>query len=135
MNKKSLIVSILTIFCVTIALVGCSYTTPTEEKTYEIPEQNIKYIGFEFGNVIQDGKRAVFFNFKSDYSVVKIEFAGNLLDVNGETIYSFDTCMNFSQARKDPTPTIRIDKDLIYKVSSVSFTKTIAYTNETISSD
>ena len=109
-----------------------SYETPEKETQNEIPEQNINYTYYTFGNVIQDGKQAVFFNFVSDYTITKLEVAGSLLDKDNNAIHSFDTAMNFGTPSKNPELAIRIDKDLISKVKSVSFTKIKAYTTEEI---
>ena len=70
----------------------------------------------------------------SEYNVYKIEIAGSLLDINGKTIYEFDTWMKFGTGTisKNPSPVIMIDKDLIYNVCNVSFTKIRAYTIEDI---
>ena len=109
-----------------------SYEKPQKQTPNEIPEQNIYYTNFTFGNVIQDGKQAVFFNFVSDYTITKLEVAGSLLDKDNNAIHSFDNSMNFGTPSKNPELGIRIDKDLISKVKSVSFTKIKAYTTEEI---
>ena len=109
-----------------------SYETPEKETQNEIPEQNINYTYYTFGNVIQDGKQAVFFNFVSDYTITKLEVVGSLLDKDNNVIHSFDTSMNFGTPSKNSELAIRIDKDLISKVKSVSFTKIKAYTTEEI---
>ena len=96
----------------------------------EIPEQSITYTNFTFGNVIQDGKQAVFFNFASDYTVTKMEIAGTLLDKDGNVIHSFDESITFGTSSYNPEFAIRIDKELIKKVTDVSFTKIKAYTTE-----
>lgn len=128
--KKILLIIVLSALGF-FTLFSCSYyEPPKDEKTYEIPEHNIKYTNLEFGNVIQDGKQAVFFDFVSDYTVTKIEIAGNLLDKNGNTIHSFDTSMTLGTPSYNPEPVIRIEKDLIKNVKSVSFTKIKAYTTE-----
>lgn len=131
MKKKLLVVSILT-FCLVTMLIGCSFTKSKEEPIYEIPTESVKYSGFEFGNVIDEGKRSVFMKFESDYAVVKMEIAGVILDTNGELLYEFDFTINFSNMPTNPKPAVRLDKDLINKVGSVSFTKILAYTNKVI---
>ena len=109
-----------------------SYEMPEKETQNEIPEQSINYTYYTFGNVIQDGKQAVFFNFVSDYTITKLEVAGSLLDKDNNSIHSFDTSMNFGTPSQNPELAIRIDKDLISMVKSVSFTKIKAYTMEEI---
>ena len=96
----------------------------------EIPEQSITYTNFTFGNVIQDGKQAVFFNFASDYTVTKMEIAGTLLDKDGNVIHSFDESITFGTSSYNPEFAIRIDEELIKKVMNVSFTKMKAYTTQ-----
>lgn len=134
MKKKFLIFPILT-FCLVIMSVGCSFTKSKEEPIYEIPTESIKYNGIEFGNVIDEGKRAVFMKFESDYAVVKMEIAGVAIATNGDTLYEFDFSTNFGNNPTNPRPAIRLDKDLITRVSYISFTKILAYTNEVISSN
>ena len=99
-----------------------------------IPQNNIRYTYFEFGNVIDEGKQAVFFNFSSDYIVSEMEIAGVLLDINGNTIYTFDTTTTFGSSSKNPKPHIRIDANLIKNVVSASFTEIKAYTTEEVAS-
>jgi len=128
--KKIIVTLIVSIFLI---LPACNTQQKTnEEKLNLIPEGKISYTHFEIGNVIQDGKQAVFFNFSSDYTVNKIEIAGNLLDINGNTIYIFDTKMTFGTPTKNPEPSTRIEKDLIKQITSVSFTKITAYTAEEV---
>ena len=109
-----------------------SYEKPQKQTQNEVPEQSINYTYYTFGNVIQDGKQAVFFNFDSDYTITKLEVVGSLLDKDNNAIHSFDTSMNFVTPSKNPELAIRIDKDLISKVKSISFTKIKAYTTEEI---
>lgn len=118
-------------FCVS----RCCFSQRKEQLLYEIPEQNIEYQGFEFGNVIDDGKRAIFFKFNSDYTVVQMEIAGVVIATNGDTLYEFDFSTNFSNVPTNPRPAIRLDKDLIIRVSYISFTKILAYTSEDITSN
>lgn len=135
MRSKGLIVAILIlgIFVLIFCLV---YPKSIEQSIYEIPEQNVKYNGFEFGNVVDEGKQAVILKFESDYNVVKMEIAGVVLDTNGQTLHTFDTEIGFDQTpTKNPRQALRIDKELIYRVGTVSFTKILAYTNEEIPSD
>ena len=121
-----LLVAVLTFFSCAVP------QNSNKELMNEIPKDNISYINFTFGNVIDEGKQAVFFNFNSDYTVSKIEFAGALLDGDGNVIYSFDTSMNFGTQSCNPEPVIRIEADLIKSVKSVSFSKVKAYTKEEI---
>ena len=132
--RKLLSMFILLTLLVSIFSSCESYEKPqTQTQTpNEIPEQSINYTYYTFGNVIQDGKQAVFFNFVSDYTITKLEVAGSLFDKDNNAIYSFDTSMNFGTPSKNPELSIRIDKDLISKVKSVSFTKIKAYTTEEI---
>ena len=65
-----------------------SYEKPQKQTPNEIPEQSIYYTHFTFGNVIQDGKQAVFFNFVSDYTITKLEVVGSLLDKDNNVIHS-----------------------------------------------
>ena len=128
--RKLLPIFILLTLLVSIFSSCESYKKPQKQTPNEIPEQNINYTNFTFGNVIQDGKQAVFFNFASDYTVTKMEIAGTLLDKDGNVIHSFDTSMTFGSPSNDPELAIRIEKELIKNVKSVSFTKIKAYTTE-----
>ena len=101
---------------------------------YTIPEGSIKYTHLEYGNVIQDGKQAIFLNFVSDYAVTELEIAGALLDNNGNEIYAFDTGVRFGTPSADPDLAIKIESNLIKNVKSVSFTKITAYTTEALTS-
>ena len=131
------LLSILVLLALALGLLSsCTYSkynedTP-EQTANEIPEQSITYTNFTFGNVIQDGKQAVYFNFLSDYTVTKIEIAGTLADKNGNIIHSFDTLITFGSPSNNPGVPITIDKELIKKVKSTSFTKIKAYTTEEI---
>ena len=114
----------------------CSYTACVNSKEGTaniIPQDSIRYTGLKFGNVIDEGKQAVFLNFNSAYLVIKIEIEGVLLDKNGNTIYTFDTTMEFGSPTKKPEVSIRIDANLIKSVKSASFTKIKGYTKEEIS--
>lgn len=68
--------------------------------------------------------------FLSDYTVTEI--ASTLFDMNNNIIHSFDTSMNFTSPSYNPEMAIRIDKNLIKYVNSVSFTKIRAYTTQSI---
>ena len=130
---KKLLFVLISLTLVLSTFFSCeSYEKPEKQTQNEIPEQSINYTNFTFGNVIQDGKQAVFFNFVSDYTVTKMETAGTLLDKNGNIIHSFDTAMTFGIPSDNPELAIRIDKELIKKVKNVSFTKIKAYTTEEI---
>lgn len=131
MNKKSFVVLVF-IIAIFALLVYLIYPKSNEPQMYEIPEQNITYTRYEIGNVIDEGKQAVFLCFKSDYEVASIEFAGELLDITGKTIYTFDSSLIYSSPTKNPRPAVRIDANLIEKVHSVSFSKIKAYTNQEI---
>ena len=130
--RKLLSMFILLTLLVSIFSSCESYEKPQKQTQNEVPEQSINYTYYTFGNVIQDGKQAVFFNFDSDYTITKLEVVGSLLDKDNNAIHSFDTSMNFVTPSKNPELAIRIDKDLISKVKSISFTKIKAYTTEEI---
>ncbi len=131
--KKIIKLVVLMTFAI-FSLTFCSACQDgNSQKMNLIPEQNIKYSHIEIGNVIQDGKQAVFLNFKSDYTVEKIEYAGVLLDKEGNTICTFDKELNFGNPSCNVSATILIDYKLIKNVKSVSFTKVNAYTTEKIS--
>ena len=116
----------------------CSFSSclnTNEEKINTIPQNNISYTHLEFGNVIDEGKRAVFFNFTSDYIVSKMEIEGILLDRSGNTIYTFEDTISFGSPSNNPKFPIRIDENLVKNVSSVSFTKMKAYTTQELNSN
>ncbi len=125
-----------TLILLTLILIACTscaiYEDSNKETMVEIPNDSIRYTNFTFGNVIQDDKQAVFFNFISEYTVSKLEITGTLLDKNGNAIDSFDTSMSFGTPSQTPEMPIRIDQNLIKNVKSVSFTKITAYTTEKI---
>lgn len=106
-----------------------------KETLNEIPEQSITYTNFTFGNVIQDGKQAIFLNFASDYTVDKIEIAGTLLDKEKNGIHFFETSRTFDTPLYNPELFIRIETGLVKYVESVSFTKIKAYTTQSISAN
>ncbi len=129
--KKLLILIALSVF-ILFSLISCGVNETPKEIFREIPVNNISFTGFTTGNVIQDGKQAIFFNFVSDYTVTKIEIEGTLLDKDGKAIHSFDTLMTLSNPSYNPELAIRIEKDIINNVKSVSFTKITAYTLQNI---
>ena len=106
-----------------------------KETLNEIPEQSITYTNFTFGNVIQDGKQAIFLNFASDYTVDKIEIAGTLLDKEKNGIHFFETSRTFDTPPYNLELYIRIEAGLVKYVESVSFTKIKAYTTQSISAN
>ena len=114
------------------ALCSCDFGKSNEPSV--IPEQNVKYTHFQFGNVIDEGQRAVYLYFDSDYSVTKMEIAGTFKDSKGNIVHTFDKKLSFGTASKNPKFIVMVDKDLISKISSVSFTKIKAYTTEQINS-
>lgn len=122
------------IFLILIMLFSLGACTPFQdskkETVNEIPEQSITYTNFTLGNVIQDGKRAMFLNFASDYKVTKMEIAGTLLDKNETALHSFDTSMAFANPSYNPEMYIRIESGLVNYIKSVSFTKIKAYTTQ-----
>ena len=75
---------------------SCSNFNDNDEKINVIPQNNISYTHLEFGNVVDEGIQAVFFNFSSDFIVIKLEINGVLLDKSGDTIYSFDSALTFN---------------------------------------
>ena len=129
--KKFLATVILLTFSLTVL---CSCVNPNDPDEYKIPEQNIEYTYFTLGNVIDNGKRAVFFNFESDYIVTKMEFAGNLMNSSGQVIHSFDSSTNLGNGKINPEVAISIDADIAKNVRSVSFSKLNAFTTEKIES-
>ncbi len=130
--KKLLSIFIL-LTLVLYALSSCeSYEDPKKQTTNEIPEQSINYTNFTFGNVIQDGKQAIFFNFVSDYTVTQIEVAGALLDIDKNVIHSFETSMTFGSPSFNPELAIRVESGLIKHVKSASFSKIKAHTTEQV---
>lgn len=129
--KKTLGIVAVCLFSI-FALCSCAFGKSNEPNV--IPEQNVKYTHFQFGNVIDEGKRAVYLNFDSDYSVSKLEIAGTFKDSKGKVVHSFDTKMSFGTASENPKMIVMVDKDLISRISSVSFTKIKAYTTEQINS-
>lgn len=133
--KKFIILLILSVFSL-LWLPSCSSnTTSNNDKSSIIPQENISYTNFTVGNVIQDGKQALFFNFVSDYTVTKMEIAGTLLDKEENAIHSFDVSRTFSAPSYNPELHVRIDKGLIKYVNSVTFTQIKAYTTEKINLD
>ena len=69
----------IVIFFIIVALIVMGNNKANDDKkSIEIPENNITYVRLSIGNVIQDGKQAIFFKFASDYTVTKIEIAGTL---------------------------------------------------------
>lgn len=131
--KKFLITTVAVLLLLSTLFSCVSDVKPAKETSNRIPINSINYVRFTLGNVIQDGKRAIFFEFVSDYAVTKIELAGELLNKNGEAIYSFDTAMSYTNPSRNPEFAIRIDKNLVESVNSVRFAKIAAYTNETVS--
>ena len=131
---KRLLPILVLLALVFASLLSCasSHEELPKQTANEIPEQSITYTNFTFGNVIQDGKQAIFLVFVSDYTITKMEIAGTLLDKNGNAIHSFDTSMTLGIPSYNPKLAIRIEKDLIKNVKSVSFTKIKAYTMEKV---
>lgn len=115
---------------------SCVFNNDSKKETLnEIPEQSITYTNFTYGNVIQDGKQAIFLNFASDYTVDKIEIAGTLLDKEKNGIHYFETSRTFDTPSYNPELFIRIEAGLVKYVESVSFTKIKAYTTQSISAN
>ena len=131
--KKALLKISLFIMAVLLLLGSCVACFNSNNGDNIVPTSSIRYTNFYMGNVIDDGKRAVYINFVSDYKVTKIEGAGKLLDQNGNQIYEFDTSLNFSSPTKSPKLIISVEANFIKKIKSVSFTKIKAYTKEAIS--
>ena len=115
---------------------SCVFNNDSKKETLnEIPEQSITYTNYTYGNVIQDGKQAIFLNFASDYTVDKIEIAGTLLDKEKNGIHYFETSRTFDTPPYNPELFIRIEAGLVKYVESVSFTKIKAYTTQSISAN
>ena len=133
MNKFLIRITLLLVcFSLLYFCASCSNFNDNDEKINVIPQNNISYTHLEFGNVVDEGKQAVFFNFSSDFIVIKMEINGVLLDKSGDTIYSFDTALTFSSPSINPKFPIRIDANLIKNVNSAAFTKIKAYTTQEV---
>ena len=128
--RKLLSILILLTLLVSIFSSCESYEKTQKQTPNEIPEQNIYYTHFTFGNVIQDGKQAMFLNFVSDYTVTKMEITGTLSDKTGNVIHSFDESIAFGNPSYNPEMHIRIEAGIVKYVDTVSFTKIIAYTTQ-----
>ena len=133
---KKLLSIIIFISLVLLVFNSCTIDNSKEEtKEYLIPEENIKYLYLELGNVIQDGKRAIFFHFSSDYLVSRMEIAGTLTDLSGNTIHSFENSLTFSTPSYTPEMSIRTDADIVKSTNGVSFATIKAYTQQNIGTD
>lgn len=133
MKKTSSVILFVSIILMLFVLSSCgSGNDSKQEASNEIPEQCITYTNFTFGNVIQDGKQAIFLNFASDYTVTKIEIAGALLDKDENSIHSFETSLTFATPSYNPELSVRIEVGLVKYIKSVSFTKIKAYTAQSI---
>lgn len=130
MKRNLIIIFLLLIFIFTLCSCEVHQAPSSTGPLKEIPKQSINYIDFTVGNVIQDGKQAIFFNFASDYVVEKMEIAGTLLDSYGNIIHSFDTLIKFGTPSYNPEMAVRVEKSIIKDVKSVSFSKIKAYTLE-----
>ena len=132
MRKIILLISVLLI--ILCAFCSCSvFSQGSEERASNlIPEDNIRFKNYSIGNVIDEGKQAIFFRFVSEYSVMRIEATGVLLDGSGETIYTFDYSSGIGAPSKTPEIFIRVEADVVKKVKSVSITSLKAYTSEDI---
>ena len=114
-------------------LLSCASCAVSEqEKNAIVPDGNTSFKNYTIGNVIDEGKQAVFFNFVSNYNIKKLEISGHLLDSSGNTIYTFETTQALSTPTKKPEVFIRIASDLVKRVRSVTFTKITAYTADDI---
>lgn len=131
--KKISLILIISIILMLFVFSSCwSDDDPPKETSNEIPEQSIAYTNFTFGNVIQDGKQAIFLNFASDYTVAKIEVAGTLLDKDKNTMYAFEKSVSFDTPSYNPELYLRIEAGLVKYIEDVSFTKIKAYTTQSI---
>ena len=135
MKRLLPILVLLALVLASLSSCASSHEDLPKQTANEIPEQSITYTNFTFGNVIQDGKQAIFFNFVSDYTVTKIEIAGTLLDKDENVIHSFETSMTFGTPSYNPEMHLRIEAGLVKYVKSVSFTKIKAYTTQSISTN
>ncbi len=133
---KKILIKIVVLLLSFVLFCSCSSNSNSNsENNNIIPQDKISYTHLEFGNVIDEGKQAVFLNFSSDYVVTKIEMKGTLLDKSGNTIHSFDTSMTLGSPSKNPDLPIQIDANLIKNVKSASFTTIKAYTTQEINSN
>lgn len=131
MRKILILITLLS--SMLLMLLSCTPNQNIDEnKPNEIPQNSITYTDFTFGNVVQDGKQALFFNFTSEYTVNSMEIAGTLLDKEENSIHSFDTSLTFGTPSYNPEFAIRVESGLVQYIKSVSFTKIKAYTLEKI---
>lgn len=132
--KKAFSVFVV-LLIISATLCSCNFLPSGTDKSENIiPEQNISYEKFTMGNVIDEGKRAIFINFSSDYAVSKIEVAGSFLDINGNEVYKFSINKEFTTQTKNPEIYERIDAKLTNNIYSIKFTTIKAFTTETINS-
>lgn len=129
-NKKILIFNFLLLSF--MFLTSCVEPKKGEDPIYLIPSEKIVYTGFEFGNVIQDGKQAVFFSFTSPYLVSKIRIIGTFLDFNGNELVDFENAISFTTPSNQFQAHVRVEKEYIKKIKSVNFIQIEAYTKENI---
>ncbi len=132
--KKSLALLIL-FSLVFFLLCSCEKSSSYEKQMDLISDQDITYNCLQLGNVIDDGKIAVFLNFTSKYKVDKMELKGALLDRKGNAVYVFDDSTTFATPSLETKFIIMVDKALLGKISEASFVKINAYTTETFSSE
>ncbi len=133
-KNSSLLLLIMIIFGCVLSLVSCDKENigKTEIEEYNIiPDYNISYIGFSKGNVIQDGKQALFLKFSSDYNVIKMNASGHLLDISGAVIYDFST-VTIATNSKNPEIHIREDYSIIQSTVNVIIDNVNSYTNENL---
>ena len=135
MKRLLPILVLLALVLASLSSCASSHEDLPKQTANEIPEQSITYTNFTFGNVIQDGRQAMFLNFVSDYIVTKMEIAGTLSDKTGNVIHSFDASIAFGTPSYNPEMVIRIEKDLVKDVKSVSFSKIKAYTTQSINTN
>ncbi len=123
---------IIFMFSLCFILPACKDTTPKENL---VPENSINYEGIGLGNVIHEGKRAIYLYFSSEYSITRIEASGFLLSPTGQRVFPFNDNISLSPSTTNPAFTIMIDASLASSVSSASFTNIKAYTHSKIDSN
>lgn len=126
----AVVIGVVAVMCMCTA---CMDINSNSDKVYEIPQSSISYVDFEIGNVIDEGKQAVFFNFVSDFPVKKIEAKGTLYDKDGGALQAINISLSFATPSRTPEPVVRVEAGLVKYIASVSFSEIKAYTTEKIS--
>lgn len=128
---KILFFPILIIFMFSFCFIlpACKENEPKENL---VPESSINYVGIGLGNVIDEGKRAIFIYFSCEYPITKLKASGFLLNPSGQTVLTFNETTTLSPARTNPSIVIRVDTNIVYNISSASITSIKAYTKSNI---